>query len=242
MARGTQLETLIYMLRAETGQSVLVSAGVDNKPALTQIINRCQQVLADDYAWPFLRIMPFKDLEAGERYYDLISTFGGLDIERIEAVAVWENGQPRQIARGISFEQYAQYDSNDDVRGSPVQRWDIRYTDETGDSRAGEQVEVWPIPDDDGQRLQFVGYRNVPLLSEDSDRAMLDDQLIVLTAAAEILARQKNEDAPLKQKMARARYQQLRGRYSSNSEPFIMGGGVNNGPSSLRGRTIITVR
>ena len=43
MARGTQLKNLIYMLRAETGQSVLVSAGIDNKPALAQMLNRVQQ-------------------------------------------------------------------------------------------------------------------------------------------------------------------------------------------------------
>jgi hypothetical protein len=241
MARGTQLETLIYMLRAETGQSVLVSAGVDNKPSLTQIINRAQQVLADDFNWPFLKIMPFKDLEAGERYYNLTSDFGGLDIERVVSVAVWDNGQPSPIVKGIGFAEYAQYDSNDDVRSSPVQRWDVKYTDDTGDSSVGEQIEVWPIPDDNNQRLQFEGYRSVPLLVEDSDRAMLDDQLIVLTAATEVLARQGNKDAPLKQRIAKARYQQLRARYSSNDEPIIMGGGVNR-PNNYRGKTIITVR
>ena len=55
-----------------------------------------------------------------------------------------------------------------------------------------------------------------------SDTADLDDQLIVLFAASELLTRQKSPDAQLKQQQAQIHYQRLRARLSK-SEPFVLG-------------------
>lgn len=233
MARGTQLEELVNMLRAEAGHSTLVSAGIDNLPALKQTIRRVQEVLADDYDWPFLRYEPYKNLNAGQRFYDMPTA---MDFERIEAVVVWYDGQPHLLERGIGPEEYAQYDSENDDRAGPPMRWDWKYTDDTD----SEQIEVWPIPPaSDTYRLQFYGFRRLNALVQDSDTADLDDQLIVLTAASEILARQKSEDAPLKQRMAKARFDQLKSRTKGGSSITVMGGGSK--PQSLRGQTIIRV-
>lgn len=236
MARGTQLEELIYMLRAEVGQSTLVAAGIDNLPALKQILNRNQDMLADDYDWPFLEFQPFKNLAAGQRYYDLPT---GLKVEGIENVVLWYNDKPQEIIKGIGADEYSQYSSDDDERASPVMRWDIK--NPTGNIN-GEQVEVWPLPDDNTQQLQFFGKRSVSRMVEDSDRCTLDDILIVLTSAAEILARQESADAAAKKAMADERRMQLRARYQAGSEPIIMGGGLPSQRSqSLRGKTIIRV-
>ena len=231
MARGTALSDLITQLRAEAGHSVLAAAGVDNKPALVQILNRVQEVLYDDFNWPFKTIMPFLNLTAGGRYYSLPSS---IDFEHIVRVAVYFADQPSGIDKGISYPEYAVFDSEQDERSSPVQRWDIKYVTSV------EKLEVWPIPDDNTQKLQFFGQQKLVKMVADGDVAMLDDSLIVLTCAAELLARQKDEDAPLKQKMAKARYNQLRALYTQSNEPFVMGGGTNPKPS--RGQTIIRVR
>ena len=64
MARGKQLTQLIDELRAEVGHAVSVSVGVDNLPAIKQIIRRTQETLYDDFDWPHLRIQPTKNLAA----------------------------------------------------------------------------------------------------------------------------------------------------------------------------------
>ena len=55
----------------------------------------------------------------------------------------------------------------------------------------------------------------------DSDRADLDDQLIVLFAAGELLQRQKAGDAKDKLLQAAAHYQRLKAR-NSKSDSFVM--------------------
>jgi hypothetical protein len=231
MARGTAFSDLIVQLRAEAGHSVLVAAGIDNEAALKQILNRVQEVLFDDFNWPFKTITPFLNLTNGDRYYDLPAS---IDFEHIVKVAVYFAGQPSQIEKGISYPEYAVYDSELNEKSSPVQRWDIKYVTNA------TKLEVWPIPDDDTQKLQFTGQQKLVKMVADGDLATLDDSLLVLTCAAEILARQKDEDAPLKQKMARARYTQLRALYSQPNAPFVMGGGSN--PPPQRGQTVIRVR
>src|SRR3546814_13361666 len=76
MARGTQFRVLVEMLKAEIGASTLVSVGVDALPEHKQAIVRTQALLYDEYDWPFLQIRPFKDLEAGEKYYDFPTEIG----------------------------------------------------------------------------------------------------------------------------------------------------------------------
>src|SRR3546814_3071737 len=100
---------------------------------------------SDIYDWPFLQIRPFKDLEAGEKYYD----FPTVDLEQIENVVCYYNGLPHQVMRGIRSEDYAAYDSAAGERVDPVSRWDVQFTGTT------DQIEVWPIPASNGMRLQL---------------------------------------------------------------------------------------
>lgn len=230
MARGTQLIQLVEMLKAEAGHSTRVNVGVDKLPEIKQILRRTQETLYDESDWPFLRVAPYKDLAAGQRYYDFPAD---LDLERVEQAAVWYSGTPKPIIRGIGFDEYAQYDSENDERADPVLKWDVRWTG------SAEQIEVWPIPSSDDQQLQFIGIRPLRALVSDSDVADLDDQLIVLYAAAELLARQGSKDAQAKLGAAQARFARLKGRVKGASEMTTLGTG--NSYRTLRGRTIIRV-
>lgn len=232
MARGTQLIELRRMLRAEAGQSVLVSAGVDNIPSLDQKLRRTQEMLYNDYDWPFLTVKPYKTLNMDQRYYDIPAE---LDLEGISEVALWVNGRPQDVSRGIGFEQYAQYDSDSGETASPVQCWDIVSTGAT----TAEQIEVWPIPSDDGQRLQFIGIRTLNALVNDSDRAVLDDLAIVLTCAAELLAGQEAENAGIVAKSASHRIAQMKGRVKNVSADMNFLPGRSN--KRMRGQTVIRV-
>lgn len=236
MARGTQLTELRKMLRAEAGHSTLVSAGVDNLPAIDQKIRRTQQMLNDDYDWPYMQIKPLLTLNAGQRYYD----FAEMRLESIDKVVLWYNGQPRDVVRGIGPVQYRQYNSELDERSSPVMNWDVVSTgDESGTSAMLEQLELWPIPNVAGMQLQFFGKRLLrPLIAAD-DVCDHDDLAIILIAAADLLASQEDLSAKRIEAAANKRVSQIRARVKGGTTNTSMG---TTKPVSVLGRPIIRVQ
>lgn len=204
MARGKQLIQLVGMLREEIGRATSVSVGIDDLPALKNKLSRTQEVLYDGYAWPFLRrIFPLKTLKATEQYYDFPK---GLNLERIESVDVWYNNLPKPLTRGIGVREYAVYNSQIGVTSEPAIRWDVRDVDDA------TQFEIWPIPSGNDQQIQFTGIRDLRPLIKDGDVADLDDQLIVLFAASELLAKQGSESAEAVAAAAKERKRTLQGR------------------------------
>lgn len=216
MARKTQLLSLIAQLRAETGRTQTVSVGIDEVENLKEMLRRVQEQLYDEYDWPHLRVQKTISLAAGQRYYDLPT---GLNFDRIEDVRLEYNDVYQGIDRGIELEDYSIFNSNATTpeRSSPSLKWDIRYTGST------EQIEVWPIPNDNIQTLYFLGTQSLSDLIQESDRADLDDRLIVLYAAAEILARQESKDAQAKLEQANKRLATLR-KNSIKKAPMIQMG------------------
>lgn len=215
MPRGTQLGDLIEMFRSEVRQSVQPSVGTDSLPHVKQLLRRTQVVLYEQFDWPFLR-PPVQtiSLAAGDRYYDAPDD---LNFDRVERVAVRYNNEPIKVERGIDFEEYAFFDSAEDERSSPVQKWDVRWTGTT------TQIEVWPVPDNDDMVLWFKCMRPLRTLVDNSDVCDLDDYLIVLFAAAEELASQKARDAELKLKVAQDYLKSLRANSQSGSSSVQMG-------------------
>jgi len=229
MSRGTQLIQLLSMLRAEAGQSMKVSVGVDAEGGFKHLLARTQESLYDDYDWPFMRVLPTKALSAGQRYYDLPAD---LNMERIESVVVWDSGSPCPLTRGIDWPDYAQHNSDGGERADPALKWDIRHTG------TKEQIEIWPVPASNDMTLQFKGIKKLNPLIANDDTAELDDLMITLFAASEILARQKSEDAGAKLAAAKDRRAIMRGRTKGGSATVVMNGGEQQ---SQRGRTVIRV-
>lgn len=236
MARGTQLQVLVKMLRAEVGHSTKVSVGVDNLDGIVQKLQRTQIMLYDDYDWPHMRAEFQIPLQAGERYYDLPEGINGqLDFDRIEYVATDYSGRPSPLDRGIGFEQYAAFNSDIGDRASPARRWDVRRVD-----AMNEQIEVWPIPATDFQEtIFFQGFQALRPLVAMSDVADLDDILIVLTAGSEILARAKQADASAMQGAAAARLKQLKARSKGATRLVTMSGSTSDHRNL--GKTIIRI-
>lgn len=216
MARKTQLLALVAQLRAETGRNQSVAVGVSELDNLKEMLRRVQEQLYDDYPWPHLRVQRTVDLVQSGRYYDFPTD---LNMDRIERVALKYSGQYVDIERGIEFQDYTIYDSNADTpaENTPARKWDIRFTD------TDEQLEIWPIPASDDQTLYLFGTKNLAPLIEESDRAELDDRLIVLFAAAEMLARQGSKDAKAKLEQAQGRLQTLRRNSMNNTKTIQMG-------------------
>lgn len=231
MARGQQLQELIAQLRAETGRDQSVSVGVSELDNFKSQLARIQEVLYDEYEWPFLRVERSLTLSTGQRYYDFPSD---LNYDRLMCVKLKRNGVYTDVTRGITFDDFSVYDSNADERSSPALKWDVRNTG------AGEQLEIWPIPNEDGS-LHFFGTKSLSPLVANEDRADLDDRLIVLFAAAEILARQKSPDAQNKMNLANARLSKLRSNSQAANKTVQIGLG-NKDRSTIGGKTVLVVR
>jgi len=233
MARGTTLGDLVTKLKAEAGHSSAINLTVDKADAFKQTLRHVQEQLYYDYDWPHLRIVASKTMAAGSRFYDVPvdATYGTINFDRIEAVECEYNDSFIEVGRGIGFGEYNQYDPADDERSDPVLRWDVRWTG----SKA--QIEVWPLPSS-ATKLWFRGIRDLSALTSNSDTADLDDNMIVLYAAAEILARQKSEDARAKLAAAQSLYARLKGRSKGASPMTVYGGGDDHRTSRTHGTVI----
>jgi hypothetical protein len=230
MPTGTQLLSLVQMLRLETGRSGSVAVGVDDLDALKHLLKRTQDTLYIKHDWVHLKqVFNRIPLQAGDRYYDFPDEF---NFDRIINVGLWYNGIPQKIDRGIGFGEYATYDSEADERADPVARWDVRWTGTEA------QCEVWPIPATNDQELQFIGIRKLRALTANADVCDLDDFMIVLYAAAELLAKADPDSAKLKLAMGKARFDQLKVNAGNNGQRFVMGSGQ---AGAERGRAVVRV-
>jgi len=215
MARNVSLSELIDDVRAEAGHSLQANLGVAMREVLIKVLQRQQRRLWEDHDWTFLRVQRQLVVQNGQRYYNIPSD---LTLERIEKVEFKYGDRWIPMSYGISAANLDQYDSDRGVRGFPVERWQ-EY--ENG------QIEVWPIPSQNGTAIppanivRVHGIRKLRPLVAESDIADLDDTLLVLYSAAEILAREKAADASLKLQMAEKHYARLKAR-NSKSETFTL--------------------
>lgn len=219
MARNTTLQVLLDDLRAESGHSVQANLGKATESMMLTLLNRVQRRLWEDFSWPFLHVSKDILMAAGQRYYDVPT---GITLERVESAQFKWGSRWEKVIYGIAPVHYSQTDSDQDVRSWPIQRYEAH-----GDVEG--QIEVWPIPDSNGNAttgdgtLRLDGVRTLNPLLAKTDTADLDDQLIVLFAASELLARQKSPDAQMKMGQAQSHYTKLKGRLSKG-EPIVFGG------------------
>jgi hypothetical protein len=219
MALNQTLGQLISDVRAEAGHSLQANLGVAMRDVIINILQRQQRRLWEDYDWPFLRVKENVVAAATQRYYDIPPN---LTVERLELVEFNYAQQWQKMFYGIGGRELNTYDSDNGVTGWPLEHWDT-YGD--------DQFEVWPVPANNGSLsplegvVRFTGIRNLRPLVAESDVADLDDTLLVLFTAAEILAREKSADAALKLQMAEKHYTRLKNR-DAKGETFSMAGNV----------------
>jgi len=212
MARGTTLAQITNQLRAELGVSTNPGQNLNSLPYWQQVLRRTQERLYAEYAWEFLKIDRDESLLAGQRYY----TFNA-DVNYDTITQAWVKYAERwvPIDYGISPALYNLDDSDEDKRNQPVLRWK---------HYEGNQFEVWPIPSANlNQVIRFACTKQLAPLIANEDRADLDDTLIVLFAAAEILERTGSADAKSKAALANQHYLSLR-RNADKTPAGKMGG------------------
>jgi hypothetical protein len=226
MPVGTSLSTLVYQLRAEIGASTNVAQGVNNLDNLQQVLRRNQNRLWNEFNWPHLVIDRDNPLQGHERYYSFPSD---IDYNRIIGCWVKYSNTYEPVGYGFNPTIYAAVNSENGSYSDPVQLW--RHY-EIG------QYEVWPVPTGNtAQILRFRAIKKLSPLLANSDTADLDDDLLVLFSAAEILARLKSADAQGKLQLAQSHYANLR-KNTMKRDMFIMGNGL---PRDDRGDWVIRV-
>lgn len=217
MARNVTLGELIDDVRAEAGHSLQSNLGTSMREVLVKIIQRQQRRLWEDFDWTFLRVERDVAVQNGQRYYDFPVD---LSLERLEKVEFKYGDRWIPVRYGIGREQYDLHDSDRDIRAFPVERWK---------EHENNQIELWPIPSQNGSVpqssniIRFHGIRKLRPLVAENDTADLDDTLLVLFSAAEILAREKSADAGLKLQLAEKHYARVKAR-NSKSETFSLAG------------------
>jgi hypothetical protein len=223
--RGSQFLTMLNMLRDELRRSTDPAVSSSDADGLKRVINRNYEFLYTDFDWPILhRVYPSAQLMAGQSLYDFPDD---LDVERIEKIAVWYSGTACELTRGIGFDQYAIFDTEDDERSAPAQFWDIR----SSALHDHVQYEIWPLPDDTLQYIQFIGFRKFERLVNDIDICLLDDNLVVAFAAAELLVAQGSADAESKLRAAQAMYSRLRARLKAAGREYALTDGGTSRPA-----------
>jgi hypothetical protein len=235
VARGTQLGTLVDRLKAEARYAADPSLGQNYRGTLVRALQRHQARLWLDFDWPFLKVSRDKSLAAGQRYYDLPTD---LPSERIISVQRKQDGiwvpQSGSLDYGIGAAEYSIMDSEAGVREDPVLKWEIREND---------QFEVWPLPASNATTtnniIRFWGIRKLKNLIADSDTAELDDDMLVLYSAAELLAARDQKDAKAKLDQANAIYDKLRAAGQRNKGMVTLGGG-HDGAQTRRPPLVIT--
>lgn len=222
MALGTTLGELITMLQAEIGASTNVSQAQGQNPGLLQILNRCQDFLYNDFDWPHLKIYNDYPLNAQQRYYAFNTTPPFIDFKNVNGVWVNYSVAWTPIQAGITPVDYNYSNPDAGTYSDPVLKWDFY------ENGSGPMFEVWPVPaGTTTQKLRFRGKQQITKMVANSDRAILDDYLIVLMAAADLLTGLKKADAASKQQAFTRHYTMLRARETKKGQ-FVKGGGLKD--------------
>lgn len=215
MARGTTLQKLVADLRIEARYDPDPALSRNMKALLERTLITTQEFLYDEFDWPFLQVYRDINLEAGSRYYDFPAD---MNLERVQQVDVYYSGDWRPVDRHIDLQHYNAHDSDHNERTDPVLKWDI------ADLGQGPQLEVWPLPASPSI-LRITGIRNLGPMVNDEDRADLDDMMIVLYAAGEMLASSDKDLSAVKLQKAKARRDTMQGRTTkTRTNRFSLGG------------------
>lgn len=226
---GDTLATLIEEVQYELVQVASPAAGQNFREHIKARIRREYRRLYDEHDWPDLIDWVAMTTSAGQRYYDFPA---GASLDTTLAIHqkfgnIWSD----PIERGVDPTLYNAFDSDANVRVDPIQRWRAK----------GTQVEFWPMPAS-ALPLVFVAKRAfVPLVNE-TDRSLLDTDLVVLNAAAQLARRYNDQEAALILARATARMDTLKSRKSRGAlKANFAGGGDPGVRHGFSDKTIIGV-
>ena len=176
----------------EAGFGTAAGSAAFSQERITQMINRTERLMYEMDDWGTLNFEETVTAAADTQNHTLPTDllFGNIQFAHVEYGDQW-----LPLTHGISAEDRALYDSTQ--RSSPAQKWEV-----VGGVVPVAQFELWPIGAA-AQDVLFSGQKTLGTMADENDTCTLDADIIVLRCAAEILGRDKKDDAALKLTMAR---------------------------------------
>lgn len=221
MARNTQLQVLLNMLKGEIGSDLSSQVSPGGDSVMNQQLSNQQNWLATEYDWPFLEIRNDLTIPAGQRYTAMPLSGGNplFELERpIKAECQWSNlWNPMEL--GITIYDYNTVNPDLGQTLVPIVKWQLYNV-----NGFGTQFEVWPVPSMP-LTVRLTGQGIVPALVNPTDTAVLDDMLIVLFTAAQLMARFKQADAQAMAARAQSRLNKIRQGYPKPNGMFVVSDG-----------------
>ena len=220
MPRGSTIQDIYALLQSKVGAQ---AENTSTKARYYKLIASKQQQLATRYDWPFMEVRFDAAVAANGRYVNFPSvdtqggTLGLMHERPIRAEVFWTN-KWMPLEYGIGSKEF-NYLNSDQVgqRMDPIQRW--RWS-------ASGQFEVWPMPTT-AQTVRFTGQRVLARLTTDGDTADLDDELLALAVAADLLVRAKQPDAGFMLQQYEQRLKEVRAAYPTYPKKVVFGGGCD---------------
>ena len=138
------------------------------------------------YQWPQLKIRADTPTQKGAYLYNFPAR---MSFEQVRQVWTAQSSSYAwtPVNYGIDESCIAPGGSSSQT-GDPVQLWDVE----------DDQFRIWPTPSTSAYFVRMTGMKPLDPLLADSDVSTLDATCIALFVAAELLARAKAEDAPMK--------------------------------------------
>lgn len=225
--RSTFLE-VIEAVRDECGVSNNSARGIDFLETIKRLIKRHYITQAEEYTWQHLELKRKSAisrvvLAAGQTLYDFPAA---VNVQKIKEVYTKLGNRWLDVNYGITYTGHRSiFDpDNNAVRTTPVTNW--MFSDEN-------QFEVWPTPSvngvaDGSGEIAFTGQKITEKLIVDGDRMDMDEILVSLLAASEILGGWgKRIESAIKAEAAVARRDFLRLGMGTKTR-YIMNSGTLN--------------
>lgn len=234
MARGTKLSVLYTMLRAKLGEN---TTQTNTQVRYFQLLSDKQKWLANEYDFPFLNDRFDVAVPSGSRYlsFPTIDNEGisyAMNLERPYTAEVFWTNIWQPLDYGIDSQEFNYI--NSDQGGNtqdPVQRW--RWSEEG-------QFEIWPI-NVTPVVIRFTGQRALDNLVLPTDLADLDDEMLVLFVAADLLTRSRQQDAKLCLDQATERLMRQRGAYPNRTRTCSLAGCGDKESKWVRNQRLIPI-
>lgn len=216
MARLTALSVLYTMLQRKLGEN---TTQTNTQARYYGLISDKQKWLANEYDFPFLEDRFDVAVGPGARYlsFPTIDNEGvtvAMNLERPYLVERFWANQWNVMDYGIGSEEFNYLNSDQGVAMDPIQRW--RWSQES-------QFEIWPITVG-SQVVRFTGQRALDALTSANDTADLDDEMLVLFVAGDLLMRSRQADAESCLTQAVARLNAQRGSYPNRPKGCNLAG------------------
>ncbi|UQD96103.1 hypothetical protein [Bradyrhizobium japonicum] len=238
MPVGVQLTDLRRDLRAEAGISLNPAQGVQAQQTLDIIIDRQQRELWDAYNWPHLKFVVDKPLQKNLAVYDYPPAMPFDQILHIYvATSMSADWQP--LSYGINGYMIR---ASGPQLGTP-QRWanqtSVDTSGATPKTNPVGKILITPTPNSDEMIMRIEGMAPLSPLQADADKCIIDSKAIVLFAAAELLAAQKSEAAPMKLQKAQNHLRRLlQDQGADKRSNYNMGGRFRYGNDPDKRRAI----